>query len=66
MALLITDRDVEKLLSMQGAIAAAELALGELHRGKASNRPRQQFYADNRNAVLRYITFPPLKLRTSG
>jgi len=52
MALLITDRDVHKLLSMGDAIDAAELALRELHQGNATNRPRQQFYADNRDALF--------------
>lgn len=37
---------------MPDAIAAAELALRELHQGKATNRPRQQFYADNRNGLF--------------
>ena len=57
MALLITDRDVEKLLSMGDAIDAAELALRELHYGNATNRPRQQFYADNRDALFMMRNF---------
>lgn len=52
MALLISDRDVRDLLSMTDAVDAAELALRELHQGKATNRPRQQFYADNRDALF--------------
>jgi len=52
MALLITDHDVHELLSMVDAIDAAELALRELHQGKATNRPRQQFYADNHAALF--------------
>jgi len=52
MALLITDRDVRELLSMADAIEAAELGLRELHQGKATNRPRQQFYAGNREALF--------------
>lgn len=47
MALLLTDRDVHQLLTMADAIDVAELALRELHSGKAENRPRQQFYADS-------------------
>ena len=37
---------------MGDAIDAAELALRELHYGKATNRSREQFYADNRDALF--------------
>lgn len=57
MAILITDRDVQALLSMTDAIDAAEEALRELHQGRATNRPRQQFYADNRDALFMMRNF---------
>lgn len=57
MALLITDRDVHELLSMGDAINVAELVLRELHQGKATNRPRHQFYADNRDAFFMMRNF---------
>lgn len=47
MTILVTDRDVQQLLTMNDAIEVAELALRELHEGKAENRPRHQFYADS-------------------
>lgn len=47
MAILVTDRDVQQLLTMTDAIEVAELALRELHEGNAENRPRHQFYADS-------------------
>lgn len=48
MAILVTDRNVQQLLTMADAIEVAELALRELHEGNAENRPRHQFYADSR------------------
>ncbi|MBM4262570.1 MAG: ornithine cyclodeaminase family protein [Deltaproteobacteria bacterium] len=47
MALLLTDNDVQQLLTMTDAIDVAELALRELHQDKAENRPRHQFYANS-------------------
>lgn len=46
MARLLTDNDVQQLLTMTDAVAMAELALRELHQGKADNRPRHQFYTE--------------------
>jgi len=57
MALLITDGDVRALLSMPDAIDVADLALRELQQGRATNRPRQQFYADNRDALFMMRNF---------
>jgi alanine dehydrogenase len=57
MAILITDRDVHELLALRDAIDAVELALQQLHQGKAENRPRQQFYADNPDALFMMRNF---------
>lgn len=57
MAILITDRDVQALLTMTDAIDIAELALRELHQDRATNRPRQQFYADNGGALFMMRNF---------
>lgn len=52
MALLLTDNDVQRLLTMADAVAVAELALRQLHQGKADNRPRHQFYTEANDSLF--------------
>jgi alanine dehydrogenase len=52
MALLLTDDDVRRLLSMRDAIEAAELAVRELHEKRADNLPRHHFYSQSEGATF--------------
>lgn len=52
MARLLTDRDVQELLTMADAVDMAELALRELHQGRADNRPRHQFYSEGADSLF--------------
>jgi ornithine cyclodeaminase/alanine dehydrogenase-like protein (mu-crystallin family) len=52
MALLLTDDDVRRLLSMRDAIEAAELAVRELHQKRADNLPRHHFYSQSEGATF--------------
>ncbi|MEX0805357.1 MAG: ornithine cyclodeaminase family protein [Candidatus Binatia bacterium] len=44
MALLITDDVVKEILAMNEAIDVCEIAVRDLHEGRAENRPRDHFY----------------------
>ncbi len=44
MALLITDDVVKKILTMREAIDVCDIAVRDLHEGRAENRPRDHFY----------------------
>ena len=49
MALLITDDVVKEILTMREAIEICEIAVRQLHEGKAENRPRNHFYVPGEN-----------------
>jgi alanine dehydrogenase len=44
MALLISDQLVKEILTMKEAIEVCDIAVRDLHEGKAENRPRDHFY----------------------
>lgn len=53
MALLISDRLVEEILTIKEAIDVCDIAVRDLHEGRAENRPRDHFYvADEKSTFM--------------
>lgn len=55
MTLIITDADVERLLSMEECITAMHTAFKDFSNGSAVNRPRVRYLAQHPDPALRYM-----------
>jgi len=55
MTLIITDDDVQRLLSMEECIEAMRVAFGDFAKGDAVNRPRMRYVAKHSDPALRYF-----------